>query len=108
MEYVIKKLDSLGHTRSSLKKLQFDSGYPELDEYLKKYAWVNHQQKSVARVFVACLTENPKEIKGYYTSSASEISVEAISAESRRGFPHKIPALLILPSRHKTTENKQR
>ncbi|MEN9520091.1 MAG: hypothetical protein RLZZ381_2679 [Cyanobacteriota bacterium] len=45
MEYVIKPLDSIGHTRSSLKRLQFDSGNAELDEYIKKYAWINHQEK---------------------------------------------------------------
>ncbi|MGB5712102.1 MAG: GNAT family N-acetyltransferase [Waterburya sp.] len=95
MEYVIKPLDSVGHTRSSLKKLQFDSGKDQLDNYIKQYAWINHQDKRSARVFVACSTQNFREIKGYYTSSASEISIEAILEESRRGFPNKLPALLI-------------
>jgi GNAT superfamily N-acetyltransferase len=95
VEYVIKPLDSIGHTRSSLRRLQFDSGNAELDEYIKKYAWINHQEKRSARVFVACSTENLREIKSYYTSNASEISIEAISEESRRGFPKRIPALLI-------------
>jgi GNAT superfamily N-acetyltransferase len=95
VEYVIKLLDSVGHTRSSLKNLQFDSGKAELDNYIKKYAWTNHQDKRSARVFVVCSTQNPREIKRYYTSSASEISIEAIPKESRKGFPSKLPALLI-------------
>jgi GNAT superfamily N-acetyltransferase len=95
VEYVIKPLDLVGHTRNSLKKLQFSSGKDELDNYIRRYAWTNHQDKRSARVFVACSMQNPKEIKGYYTSSASEISIEAMPEESRRGFPSKLPAILI-------------
>lgn len=95
MEYVIKSLDSVGHTRSSLKKLPFNSGKDELDNYIRRYAWTNHQVKRSARVFVACSTQNLKEVRGYYTSSASEISIEALPEESRQGFPSKLPALLI-------------
>lgn len=34
MNYVIKPLDETGHSRSSLKKLKFNSKYPELDDYI--------------------------------------------------------------------------
>lgn len=64
MDYVIKPLDLVEHTRSSLKKLEFDSGKTELDKYIKRYAWTNHQEKGVARVFVASLTGNLRKIKG--------------------------------------------
>ena len=95
MDYVIKPLDLVEHTRSSLKKLEFDSGKTELDKYIKRYAWTNHQEKGVARVFVASPTGNFRKIKGHYTSSASEILIEALPEKLSRGFPKKIPALLL-------------
>lgn len=95
MNYVIKPLDETGHSRTSLKKLKFNSKYPKLDDYIKKYAWINHCKKRTARVFVACSENNFKEIKGYYASCTSNFSIAALPEEDRSGFPSNIPAFLI-------------
>ena len=51
----------------SFNKSAFDCGKPQLNEYLKKYAWQN-QQRRYSITFVATI-ENSKEIAGYYLSS---------------------------------------
>jgi hypothetical protein len=62
VDWVIKSIDAVGHNRSSLKKIQFNSGSSELNEYLKMYAWKNNQN-GVAKVFVSFLQENGKILK---------------------------------------------
>ena len=94
MDWEILPIDETGRTRSSLKKDPFNSGAPELDEYLKMYAFANHKN-GVARVFVAFAKEHSGVIAGYYTSSMSVISTQAIPDELRGSFPKETPAMLI-------------
>lgn len=89
----IAPLDTLGFNRSSIKKINFDCGNQSLNDYLKKYAIIN-DKSGVAKVFIAVQKGN-QNIVGYYTSSASVISTQAISDELRGNFPRETPALLI-------------
>ena len=93
VDLIICPIDSLGVTRSSIKKIQFDCGNQELNDYLKKYSIINDRY-GVAKVFVS-VPQGSKTILGYYTSSASVISTEAIPDELRGNFPKETPALLI-------------
>lgn len=93
--YIIKPLDEVRKTRSSCKKIDFNSGYSSLDDYLKKYAFFNHQN-GIARVFVCCFQGDNKMIYGYYSSTMHSIPTELLlSEENRRGFPKEIPVMLI-------------
>ncbi|MFQ4145180.1 GNAT family N-acetyltransferase [Chlorogloeopsis sp. ULAP02] len=93
MDLDICSIDSAGFSRSSLKKISFDCGNQELNEYLKKYALIN-DRNGVAKVFLA-VPKNSQVILGYYTSSASVISTQTIPDELRGSFPKETPALLI-------------
>ncbi|MFB2768514.1 GNAT family N-acetyltransferase [Pelatocladus sp. BLCC-F211] len=93
MDLDICSLDSLDISRSSLKKISFDCGNSDLNDYLKKYALIN-DRNGVAKIFVAVSKES-QVIVGYYTSSASTISTQAIPDELRGNFPKETPALLI-------------
>ncbi len=93
VDLIICPIDSLEVTRSSIKKIQFDCGNPLLNDYLNKYAIIN-DRNGVAKVFV-CVPQGSQNILGYYTSSASVISTEAIPDELRGNFPKETPALLI-------------
>ncbi|MBP0018402.1 MAG: GNAT family N-acetyltransferase [Cyanobacteria bacterium SBLK] len=92
MDWEIKPLDSAGITRNSLKKCQFESGQPDLDRYLKRFAWKNHEL-GVSRVFVAC-SANSNVIQGFYTSSTGALSTQSIPNLQDK-FPQQTPALLI-------------
>ena len=47
----------------------FDCGAPALDEYLRKYAWQNHQNRS-ARTYV---TTRDNRVVGYFTLAAGSV-----------------------------------
>ena len=70
----------------------FDSGAPALDEYLKKYALVNHQNQS-ARTYVARRGET---VVGYYTLAAGSVSREETPARVAKGLArHPVPIILL-------------
>ncbi|MBD2505447.1 GNAT family N-acetyltransferase [Anabaena azotica] len=99
MELNICALEETGHTRSSLKKIDFNCGDKkedkELSKYLKQLAWKNNEI-SIARTFVACDIENPKCIFGYYTASMSLIEVKNLPDDLKDSLPgYPIPAMLI-------------
>ena len=71
--------------------MNFDSGEPSLDEWLKRRALKN-QAKGGARCFVTCLG---KEVVGYYSLSAAVVAHEAAPKALRRNMPDPIPALLL-------------
>lgn len=54
----------------------FCCGYESLDKYIKTYAEAN-ASRGLGRTFVA-VEENGKEVKGYYTLTASEIAKEKL------------------------------
>lgn len=77
----------------SFDKSAFDSGKPELNDYLKKYAWQN-QKKRYSITFIATV-ENSKEIAGYYCTSASSIEFANIPDTLNKKLP-KYPAPVML------------
>ena len=73
----------------------FDCGYPELNQYLSRYARQNHL-KGVNKAFVATKTATPLKIDGYYTISSSTIAFASFPKSYQQGIPnYPIPAALI-------------
>jgi GNAT superfamily N-acetyltransferase len=70
----------------------FDCGAPALNEYLKKYALINHQAQS-ARTYVA---RRGEVVVGYYTLAAGSVSREETPARVARGLArHPVPVILL-------------
>ncbi len=71
---------------------EFDCGSPPLNDYLKRFAWMN-QQSGAARTYVAC---RGKRIVGYYSLAFGSIEHEAAPARVRKGLArHPIPIMLL-------------
>jgi GNAT superfamily N-acetyltransferase len=70
----------------------FDCGVPALNEYLKKFALVNHRNQS-ARTYVARRGEG---VVGYYTLAAGSVRREDTPTRVARGLSrHPVPILLL-------------
>jgi len=70
----------------------FDCGSEPLDNYLKKFAWVN-QQAGAARTYVATRGDR---VVGYYTLAYGSVEHEQASARVRTGLArHPIPAMVL-------------
>jgi GNAT superfamily N-acetyltransferase len=70
----------------------FDSGSGPLDNYLKRFAWTNHQA-GAARTYVAC---RGKRVVGYYTLAYGSVEPQAAAARVRKGLArHPIPVMLL-------------
>ncbi len=77
------------------QRKHFDCGYPELNQYLSRYARQNHL-KGVNKAFVATKTATPLKIDGYYTISSSTIAFASFPKSYQQGIPnYPIPAALI-------------
>lgn len=72
----------------------FSCGYESLDKYIKSYAEIN-ANRGLGRTFVA-VEENNKEIKGYYTLTATEIVKEKLPKKQTRGLPNYPIAAILL------------
>lgn len=82
---------SRGHDREG-----FDCGVPALNQFLRQSAR-QAQDKGLSRTFVAVGegTEDPKEIFGFFTLSATEAETATLPAELAKKFPPKIPAVIL-------------
>jgi hypothetical protein len=70
----------------------FDCGAPALNDYLRKYAYHNHQNRS-ARTYVT-LREN--RVVGYYTLSAGSVSREDVPLRVAKGLGnYPVPIILL-------------
>ena len=69
----------------------FDSGAPELDEWLQKYASQNQRANS-AVTYVAC---DGDEVVGYYAITVGAISKDQVPAALQRSAPREIPCILL-------------
>ena len=87
MRWVFNPLDR------SFDRSAFDCGKPQLNNYLKRYAWQN-QQKRYSMTFIATV-ENSKEIAGFYCTSASSIEFDNIPDSLNQKLP-KYPAPVML------------
>lgn len=97
--FEIHLIKDTGHTRSSIKKLNFNCGdkehHRQLDIYLKQFALVN-DETGVARTFVACSENDKKQILGYYSCSMSLVDFKDIPENHETKLPgYPIPALLL-------------
>jgi GNAT superfamily N-acetyltransferase len=85
----IEPLNS-NHDRSA-----FECGNPSLDRYLREQAGQD-VRRGVARVFVATIQDAPAVIQGYFTLSATSVSVAELPVGIARRLPrYPVPAALI-------------
>lgn len=71
---------------------EFQSGAEELDDWLRNYAWVNHQSGN-ARVFVATRDER---VVGYYALATAGVEKAQAPVElTKGGVPAQVPCLLL-------------
>ena len=76
-----------------IKKENFDSGVPELNDYLKKYARQN-DRRGIAKTFVVIPEGENGDVAGYYSVSMAEIKRESLPENYRRGLPrYPVPAM---------------
>lgn len=78
---------------SSCEKSQFDCGYPQLNQFLQKYASQNYQ-KNYSLTFVATREES-NIVLGYYSVSASSIEFINLPDSVKKTLP-KYPAPVML------------
>jgi GNAT superfamily N-acetyltransferase len=70
----------------------FDCGAPALNDYLRKYAFQNHQSHS-ARTYVAT---RGRRVVGYYTLAAASVGREEAPARVAKGMSrHPVPIILL-------------
>ena len=80
----------------------FDCGVEPLNEYLKKYALLNHQNRS-SRTYVAL---RGKRLAGYYTLAAGSVSREEVPARVAQGLG-KYPVPITLLARLAVDESEK-
>ena len=70
----------------------FDCGSEPLNEYLRRFAWIN-QQSGAARTYVAT---RGQRVVGYYTLAFGSVEHERASERVRKGLArHPIPVMLL-------------
>src|SRR5208337_3096221 len=70
----------------------FDCGVPRLNDYLRKYALTNHQNRS-ARTYVA---ERGERVVGYYTLAAGSVGREETPRRVAKGLgQYPVPVILL-------------
>jgi GNAT superfamily N-acetyltransferase len=70
----------------------FNCGQPDLDEWLKRFAWVN-QRSSMTTVFV---TLSEGKVMGYYALATGGVERADAPGRVSRGMPaHPIPVVLL-------------
>lgn len=69
-------------------KKSFDCNHPDINAYLKTIA-NQHIKKNIAQIHVLIDKNKPSTIIGFYTLSAIDVEL------SLKGYPNKIPAMLI-------------
>lgn len=70
---------------------EFDSGAPELDDWIARYAWQN-QRANNAVTYVSTLGDR---VLGYYAIAAAGVSHESVGAEFSKRRPNPIPCVLL-------------
>ena len=70
----------------------FDCGYPQLNEWLQRYAWQN-QQANTARTFVVCV-EN--RVVGFYSLAVGAVEHIDVPQRVKKGLArHPIPVMIL-------------
>lgn len=79
------------HLTSEHDVSDFDSGVPELDNWLKRRALQNEANRA-SRTFV--ITDG-KRVIGYYALATGAVSHEVASGRVRRNMPEPIPVMVL-------------
>lgn len=70
----------------------FDCGSEALNDYLRRFAWINQQSNS-ARTYVAVRRDR---VIGYYTLAYGGVAPDAAPPRIRKGLPqHPIPVMVL-------------
>ena len=69
----------------------FDSGEPDLDDYLRKRALANHVQ-GASRCFVTC---RDGRVVGFYALASAAVERGACPGKVRRNMPEPVPVILL-------------
>ncbi len=77
-------------TRADVRE-GFDSGAPELDEWLMRYSWQN-QRDNNAVTYVSVLDGR---VVGYYAIAVANVTSESAPVAVARGAPRQVPCLLL-------------
>ncbi|MDA0681407.1 MAG: GNAT family N-acetyltransferase [Proteobacteria bacterium] len=64
----------------------FDSGTPELNDYLTRRA-TQDRRRNLSQVYVLVDADEPTRVLGYYTLSAAQVEADQISEQERRRLP---------------------
>jgi GNAT superfamily N-acetyltransferase len=70
----------------------FSCGAANLDEWLKKRAWANHQS-GASRTFV--VTDHQGRVFGYNALAAGAVSHELATTNIRRNMPDPVPVMVL-------------
>jgi GNAT superfamily N-acetyltransferase len=77
----------------SLARSSFDCGYPQLNEYLRRYA-VKNEKLSIGKTFLGLTDDH--QLAGYFTVSTAEITAESLPEQTKATLPrYPVPAFRI-------------
>ena len=77
-------------TRADARE-RFDSGAPELDEWLARYSWQNQRANNA----ITCVTVLDRRVVGYYTIAVANVTSESAPVAVAKGAPRQVPCLLL-------------
>jgi len=69
----------------------FDSGKPDLDEWLRKRA-LRNEETGASRTYVVCIK---KKVIGFYALAVGSIEAEKAAGKIKRNMPDPIPVMII-------------
>jgi GNAT superfamily N-acetyltransferase len=69
----------------------FDSGAPELDDWLERYSWQNQRANNT----VTYVTVLDGRVVGYYAIAVASVARELAPAAVAKGAPRHVPCLLL-------------
>ena len=76
-----------------LSRLAFDCGHPQLNQFLRHYAYKN-DQLSIGKTFLAL--SDSHQLAGYLCLSSAQIGAESLPQDQRKFLPrYPVPALRI-------------
>lgn len=84
-------MKSLRRLTKADRREGFDSGAPELDEWLVRYSWQN-QRTNNAVTYVSALDGR---VVGYYAIAVVNVTSEAAPVPAAKGAPRQVPCLLL-------------
>jgi len=69
----------------------FDSGAPELDEWLARYSWQNQRADNA----VTYVSELDGRVVGYYAITVASVTSDTVPERVSKGAPRQVPCLLL-------------